>query len=149
MDYANNAVINIISEYSSNVLENLYFNLGNHTRVITATICFEHLTNLTHLSCISIKLTNNELQDIFKNFKKLRYIALVGEYKISKMNLTDDGFIGEISENIQGYSISNLKHLKVIHIALLNSCLGIPTLLHIMKIKGLKYLYITCRKDGL
>lgn len=152
-----------LAEYDSNVLRNLYL-IQYHWENMHTFVSLKNLTNLTHLSCESIKLTDKTMQEISKNLINLQHMALQGHF-IYDMRLTDFGFTGETeskatflkqvnpffknrNKKIQtGYSISNLKHLKLLHLHISKSSLGDATLTHIMRIKGLEYLYITCCYD--
>lgn len=155
--------IDDLAEYDSNVLRNLYL-IQYHWEYTDSFVSLKNLTNLTHLSCDSIKLTDKEMQEISKNLINLQHMALEGHF-VYNMKLTDFGFTGETeskatflkhvnpffkkrNKKIQtGYSISNLKHLKLLHLHISKSSLGDATLTHIMRIKGLEYLYITCCYD--
>lgn len=140
-------VIENLSNYASNVLDTLYLNrlicprpplLEWPTEI--ARLSLKNFTNLTHLTICETVFTNDQMQEICKNFKQLIHITLEDHCTA----LTDYGFTGA-KENIQtGYSISNLKNLKVLHINLETSSLGASTLLNIMEIKGLEYLHISC-----
>lgn len=135
-------LLNNLSGYTSNVLTNLYL---QHEDIDSMnTLSFKNLVNLTHFNCYQIKLNDNQMQEICKNLKQLKHFVFENSslLPLPWVDITDFGFTGEMENNQIGYSISNLKYLKVLHISLEDSCLGDSTLLHIMKIKGLEYLYI-------
>lgn len=131
--------------HGSNVLENLY--LENQVLSSNQLLSFKKLLNLTQLTLCEIKITDVQMQEICENLKQLRHIALKGTFG-DEFHLTDYGFTGEKEEGQIGFSISNLAQLKVLHIQIVDSCLGDPTLRHIMKIKGLEYLHISCKEES-
>lgn len=87
------------------------------------------------------------MQEICEKLKQLKHIALKGTFG-DEVHLTDFGFTGEREEVQTGFSISNLTQLKILHIQIVDSCLGDSTLRHIMKIKELEYLYISCHEES-
>lgn len=110
-------------------------------------MCFsKNLPNLTHLSCRKAILHDMDIQYICKNYKQLKHIAIAAE-NLKTYDLTDFGFTGESTSS--GYSISSLEHLKFLHIEVNRCKLGERTVEHILKIKKLEYLYITCNKKKL
>lgn len=135
-------LLNNLSGYSSNVLNYLYLQHENTYSVTT--LSFKNLFNLTHFNCYQIKLNDYQIQEICKYLTKLKHFAFQNTsiLPMPLVKITDYGFTGEIENKQIGYSISNLKDLKVLYISPEASCLGDPTLQHIMKIKGLEFLYI-------
>lgn len=129
-------LINSLSE--KNVLEKLFLWKQSHHNYQT-TLSFKNLLNLTHLTLYDVKFTSTEMQAVCEHLKQLKHFALR-----NYAGLTDYGFTGEAHNSPPGFSISTLKHLKVLFIGLDKSGLGKPTIDHIMKIKGLEYLYLSC-----
>lgn len=110
-------------------------------------LSFKNFINLTHLTCNRILITDAQMQEICKNLKHLIHLDLNVTFE---SDLTDYGFTGEKNNFKSGYSISNLTNLKVLDINTGMSwsyynCLSDVTLRNIMKIKGLEYLYISCK----
>lgn len=89
--------------YGSNVLENLWLEDQRSSNLLS----FKNLLNLTHLTCCWIKLTDGQMQEICKNLKQLKHIAIKGSIE-EGTNLTDYGFTGEKENSQTGYSVSNL-----------------------------------------
>lgn len=144
MKYVDDDLANCLSEYNSNVLENLYLDCNSFVRDLeSSTLSFlKSFKNLTHLSCYDMKLTDRKMQDICKNLKQLKHIAMTAVNEDAEL-LTDFGFTGEPD----GHSISSLEHLKLLHIEVDVCKIGERTISHILKIKGLEYLYITCNRE--
>lgn len=133
-----------LSEYNPNNLKKLVLH-WQEKHPLMATLSFKNLTKLTHITLRDIKFADAQMQEICEHLKHLRVFVLAQDYNYKK-SLTDFGFTGETANTQTGFSISNLKHLKMLHIEMEDSCLGEPTLLNIMKIKGLEYLYISCEE---
>lgn len=143
---------NWVSEYNSNILETLYLDFFFVRVPEPLTMCFsKNLKNLTHLSCRKCILHDMDIQNICKNYKQLKHIAITAAAVHGlAIGLTDFGFTGlKYSGDDSGCSISSLEHLKFLHIEVDCCELGEKTVDHILKIKKLEYLYITCNKEKL
>lgn len=108
-------------------------------------LSFQYLKNLTHISLWNFKFTDSQMQEVCMTLNHLQHFAL----KSCGTFLTNYGFtgVGETEDIETGYSISTLKNLKLLHIELDYSVLRAPALTHILKIKGLEYLFITCKEE--
>lgn len=111
---------------------------------------FQNMGNLTTLICKDLQesLHDDALQNIFKNLTQLKHITIESLRfypQFIGLLITDYGFTGDSEDHI-GYSISNLTLLETLVFHHGYSWLSDTTLLHISKLKQLRYLDIFCKE---
>lgn len=115
-------------------------------------LSFKNVTNLTYLSCHYLNnTTDQEIQEIWKYLKQLRYLHLQIRQKSETEIITDWAFTGlktTITETepdqSKAYSISDMLYLQKLSIQILQNSIGDLSLSHISKCERLEYLHINC-----
>lgn len=144
---------NAVNDEQNFVVHNLEFtrrkSLNYEPSILSRNVTFKNMGNITKISWPNVDdfLNDEVLQNIFRYLTLLKHIMIPSLYYKSNFPITDYGFTGESSENLNqiGYPISNLTNLRSFNFFDQTTCLGDRTLFHFSKLKQLRFLKISCK----